>query len=109
MFDTLRYIYIGRTRLNDESGNQLEVVFHGRDRKAPSTAPRGNLKNDRLKNKYHMSPMWKDLFVKVVNHNHSYYETLEYKLPEEMTCLTYQKLYHSPPIELPQNYNRKHN
>lgn len=29
--DTYRYLYSGRSRLNDESGTQLEVVFYGKN------------------------------------------------------------------------------
>lgn len=33
--DTYRWLFVGRTRLGDETGNQIECIFYGRDRQAP--------------------------------------------------------------------------
>lgn len=36
--DTNRWVYIGRTRLNDQTGNQIKCTYHGPDNS--STNPR---------------------------------------------------------------------
>ena len=35
--DLYKWLYIGRTRLGDETGYQIETIFYGRDRRAPNT------------------------------------------------------------------------
>lgn len=29
--DSYKWLYIGRTRLNDQTGNQIECIYHGKD------------------------------------------------------------------------------
>jgi hypothetical protein len=33
--DTYLYLYIGRTRIGDDTGYQVEVIFYGQDRNCP--------------------------------------------------------------------------
>lgn len=30
--DTYRWLYVGRTRLGDNTGSQIEVIFYGKDK-----------------------------------------------------------------------------
>lgn len=35
--DIYRWLYVGRTRVGDNTGNQIDVIFYGRDRHAYET------------------------------------------------------------------------
>lgn len=35
--DTHKYVYIGRTRIGDDTGHQIETIFYGKDQNCPET------------------------------------------------------------------------
>lgn len=84
--DTYRWLFVGRTRLGDETGNQIECIFYGKDRQAPEA----NLK-------YEIEAGFNKRFDVESDDQHSYYTSLEIKFPENMNWLTFHKSYHAKP------------
>ena len=86
--DTYRWLYVGRTRLGDNTGSQIEVIFYGEDTVAIDT---GN------KEKYEINAAFTKKFDDPNDDDHSYYTSLQVKMPENMSFLTYHKTYHAKP------------
>lgn len=85
--DTYRWLYVGRTRLGDETGSQVEAIFYGKDTHSP----------EEQREKYQFHAAFTRQFDDPNDDDHAYYEALEVKVPENMTFLTYHKTYHGRP------------
>lgn len=86
--DINRWLYVGRTRKGDDTGNQIEVIYYGQDRDAYDVNKEYD-QDDGLTARYARGGS--------ANTTHSYYDSLEVKLPDNMTFVTYHKTYHAEP------------
>lgn len=84
--DTYRWLYVGRTRLGDDTGSQVEAIFYGKDTHAPESGI-----------KYDFHAAFTRDFDDPNDDDHTYFEALEVKIPENMTFLTFHKTYHARP------------
>lgn len=89
--DTYRFLYIGRTRVGDETGNQVETIFYGRDRRAPAVRDEGVAR-------YKVVAGFDEKFDLIYYENWNYYESLAVKLPENMTWITSHRASHAKPL-----------
>jgi len=84
--DTYRWLYVGRTRLGDDTGSQVEAIFYGKDIHAPESG-----------NNYEFHAAFTRDFDDPNDDDHTYFEAVDIRVPENMTFLTYHKTYHSKP------------
>ena len=86
MLDTHKYVYIGRTRVGDDTGHQIEAIFYGKDQNCLETH-----------DKYEIEAGFNKRFDVHSDDQHTYYKSLEVETPKAMTWITFHKTSHSSP------------
>ena len=84
--DINRWLYIGRTRLGDETGSQIEVIYHGQDRVSLD-----------VNKPYDLDDGFNKRSIVGGKVQHSYYDSLTVDMPTNMTWVTFHKTYHGKP------------
>lgn len=88
LMDTYKWLYVGRTRIGDETGHQIECQFLGK-----------NIKTDGYREKYMIDAGFTSKIDVVHNDQCSFVESLEVKVPENSTFATYHRFDYERPAE----------
>lgn len=88
MMDTYKWLYVGRTRIGDETGHQIECQFLGK-----------NIKTDGYREKYMINAGFTSRIDVVNNDQCSFVEAIEVEIPEASTFATYHRFEYEAPRE----------
>lgn len=84
-------MYVGRSRFGDETGNQIEVIFYGRDTYCTYYGDKPNKPVNKLSNGSNAK------INKLPYNQMTFYDSVEIQLPETMNWITY----HETTVALP--------